>query len=505
MAVKDTIQSIKNNVANAYTKLQGKGATIPTKKNIENLANTIDSISGGGGITPSGTLLIQTNGKYDVTSYAEADVQVEVPSTPVEPPVLTIKNITENGTYNAEDDGADGYASVTVNVSGGGEGITDGLARYVAGDDTLTQLTSNDFGNITELKAGAFFVNTSIKTPTVTKITLPSTVTKLGNNCFYGNTALQEINTDNIDTMGDYCFNGCAGLKHIDISKVAEKGRLPTYLLYNCTGIESIITGKYGSNPYIFPNSYSLYGLKNLKNINNGENILRIISGHSSYNLTQICYYMSYDLETPLIDVEDYATGWRTSGGGSKNGFYASKIKNYTFVNATEIKQGGAGYPEGLFTSTTIINVYMPKLKNLGNTYPLGSLTSVERVYLPVVTKILGTAISKNCKKVIIGDTSPTLSSAMTNNTGSIFYVPHTNIDYYVGATNWSTMFLNDGTEETRFAVYETFTSGDTLPTQIGTSQVYNVTWYEDEDFTTLASGTATETKEYYGKITAVV
>ena len=35
-------------------------------------------------------------------------------------PVLTTKSITQNGTYNASSDSADGYSSVTVNVSGGG-------------------------------------------------------------------------------------------------------------------------------------------------------------------------------------------------------------------------------------------------------------------------------------------------------------------------------------------------------------------------------------------------
>lgn len=35
-------------------------------------------------------------------------------------PTLITKNITQNGTYNASDDNADGYSSVSVNVSGGG-------------------------------------------------------------------------------------------------------------------------------------------------------------------------------------------------------------------------------------------------------------------------------------------------------------------------------------------------------------------------------------------------
>lgn len=36
------------------------------------------------------------------------------------PPTLTTKDITENGEYSAADDGAVGYSSVTVDVSGGG-------------------------------------------------------------------------------------------------------------------------------------------------------------------------------------------------------------------------------------------------------------------------------------------------------------------------------------------------------------------------------------------------
>lgn len=41
-------------------------------------------------------------------------------------PTLTTKSITANGTYNASSDNADGYSSVTVNVSGGGSSSKSG-------------------------------------------------------------------------------------------------------------------------------------------------------------------------------------------------------------------------------------------------------------------------------------------------------------------------------------------------------------------------------------------
>lgn len=46
MAISDTIQSMSTNISNAYTKIADKGGTIPANKNLQNLANAIDSISG---------------------------------------------------------------------------------------------------------------------------------------------------------------------------------------------------------------------------------------------------------------------------------------------------------------------------------------------------------------------------------------------------------------------------------------------------------------------------
>lgn len=63
---------------------------------------------GGGGITPTGTLEIRSEGTFDVTDYAEVDVDIFDDTT--------TKTVTENGTYNAEDDHVLGYSQVTVSV-----------------------------------------------------------------------------------------------------------------------------------------------------------------------------------------------------------------------------------------------------------------------------------------------------------------------------------------------------------------------------------------------------
>ena len=49
MTVIEQINRIKTNISNAYDVAESKGATMPLEKNSDNLANTIQSITTGGG------------------------------------------------------------------------------------------------------------------------------------------------------------------------------------------------------------------------------------------------------------------------------------------------------------------------------------------------------------------------------------------------------------------------------------------------------------------------
>ena len=85
---------------------------------------------------------------------------------------------------------------------------------------------------ITKIGYGVFENDTSI-----TKVTLPSIVTSLGDYCFYGCSNLTEIDLSNITSLGDYCFSSCIALTSVDIPLVTT---IPNYCFQSCTNLTEI-------------------------------------------------------------------------------------------------------------------------------------------------------------------------------------------------------------------------------------------------------------------------
>jgi len=102
-----------------------------------------------GKVVSNGALVAQTaraseisaNGTYDTTLNDEVTVNVSGSSA-----TLITKNITQNGTYNASSDNADGYSQVVVNVSGGGGDSVFGVFDFTKASFTQNNVVFNSNG-----------------------------------------------------------------------------------------------------------------------------------------------------------------------------------------------------------------------------------------------------------------------------------------------------------------------------------------------------------------------
>ena len=261
-----------------------------------------ENSSQGGGITPTGSITITENGEYDVTEKATAIVEVEG-----DEPVIIPLEITENGTYTAEE-GIDGYSPVTVNVEGDGgvsvyevadedelpddaadgsigivefenntdEGmvkqILEGTATEIK-DDTVetirasmftpgwTNLVSVDFPNLKTIESRAFYGCANLA---LTE--LPSGLTSIRDNAFKNCTSLAITRLPSGLTgagtgIGVAAFAGCTNLRTLI---VPGNGMMFTQTFQNCTNLTTVT---FESKPSEISND-TFTGCTNLTTIN---------------------------------------------------------------------------------------------------------------------------------------------------------------------------------------------------------------------------------------------
>lgn len=136
-------------------------------------------------------------------------------------PTLITKTITENGTYDAEDDNADGYSEVVVNVSGGGITADDiAMKTNPTGDVVLRTATQIKdyaflgFTGITSLSSDSVTTvgTDAIRAPNLTSVSLPNLET-VGARTFFDCSRLTSINIPKLTKTGDAMFRGCSSFE----------------------------------------------------------------------------------------------------------------------------------------------------------------------------------------------------------------------------------------------------------------------------------------------------
>lgn len=152
MAKYSTLTALFTAIANSLRSKTGSTGSIVA----DDFPSVIDSLSTGG-ITPTGTKSITTNGTHDVTSYASAQVNVPTGITPT-----GTKTITTNGTHDVTS-----YASASVNVQ---TGITP------TGTKTITANGTHDVTNFASALVDVAGLNARVFTGTVASDTTSGNV-----------------------------------------------------------------------------------------------------------------------------------------------------------------------------------------------------------------------------------------------------------------------------------------------------------------------------------------
>ena len=192
---------------------------------------------GGGGVRPSGTLEISSNGVYDVYSYASASVSVPFYTETLE---ASINNVYYPGS------GINGFSEVVVNVPQSVTGftekeITEGVQivnlsnsasyvhPYVFEKDTYLQTVY--LPNCTSIGENAFALCTSLSS-----IYLPN-CTSIGENAFALCTSLSSIYLPNCTKVGSSAFKNCKSLQIVDLPIISSIG---PEVFTDCTSLINI-------------------------------------------------------------------------------------------------------------------------------------------------------------------------------------------------------------------------------------------------------------------------
>lgn len=142
--------------------------------------------------------------------------------SPSPQPTLITKQFTENGTYRAADDNADGYSEVTVDVPDESKAVLDSLI-----DRSITTITSD----VTSIGGNAFQ-----NCKALTEANFPN-VTSIEGNAFYTCIALTEVNFPKVTSIESRAFYGCKSIKYFDMSEVSGVPRISSTTFSSTTCI----------------------------------------------------------------------------------------------------------------------------------------------------------------------------------------------------------------------------------------------------------------------------
>ncbi len=408
-------------------------------------------------------------------------------------------------------------------------GVTS-IGNYAFSTAGLTSLSFADGSNLTTIGDYAF------QSCKMTSITIPNTVTTLGQRAFYGCSAATSLTLSSaLTSIPDYAFNGCSSIKSMKIPASVES--IGSYAFYNCTGITELTIPETVKTigTYAFSNlgitsltvpghlgevgNSMFYGCKQLTDLTFENGITKVgssaFSGCSSLN--------SITLADTIETIDSYAfsscTGLKavsipskvkTIGDGAFNGcsslmlvqlpkdlesIGSSAFASCTSLESIKIPSGTIG--NGAFSGCSKLkDVTFGAVNKIGNTAFSGCV-EMESITIPRLLDEFGDAVFQDCAKLTainVETTGSTGSTSYQSKDGVLYcQISGTNIlVYYPLAKPDETYTISDYTKIIRkhaFAITGYGTSKITphLKTLKG-SNYGTITKIEDEAFNKLTT-----------------
>ena len=369
------------------------------------------------------------NSKY---FYTANGVKTQGTGTAPSPTLIT-KNITQNGTYNASSDSADGYSSVTVNVSGGG-GTTPAPKKqinFIDYDGTiLYSYTKAEWNSVTALPSNPSHTGLTAQGWNWTKNQIDAQLTAMPNADIWVG---QMYITSSGDTEIDVIFADSARLS--PILTIAVNGTITVdwgdgTTADTVTGT-SLTTRQAVSHTYASTGSYTI--------------VIHVTSG--SFQFYGSSSYLLLRKNTTANENRVYANCVQTIRIGSG----VTSIGNYAFNYCSSL--ASITIPSGVTSIGVSAFYYCYSLASI--TIPSGVTSianytfqychSLASITIPSGVTSIGDSAFGYCYGIaeyhILPTTVPTLGTTAFNSIVSdcVIYVPSAKLADYQTAENWST------------------------------------------------------------------